>query len=441
MSVALYMLSMSIFPLWWSSFSETLGRRTIYLSSFALFVVSSVLCAVSTSMPMLIVFRVCAGGASASVQAVGAGTIADIWESFERGRAMSLFYLGPLLGPLLAPIFGGVLAQELGWQSTMWFLAIYGLCCFLLLFLLLPETLPRRGNRTAGTGAAEEPEPQPEPSLSRVTTAESAKVYAKKLATLLQRLLIEPLSVLLFLRFPPVAITVLTAAIAFGALFIGNIAIQQSFSTPPYGYSQLIVGLLYAPPGLGYITASFFGGKWIDNIMAREARKANRYDERGRLILLPEDRMRENMWLANTVYPLSLLVFGWTLRYGIHWIVPSIAMFLFGVSSMLVFVGPKPPLYLLPQQRNINSPPLFFPGRGDNHAYRVRAQEELCRRGHQQLCPQHPQLRRHRRRLALDQRHGRGLGLHRHLRLLPGVRISGHLDAADERAAMEEEDG
>ena len=140
------MLGMSIFPLWWSSFSEQLGRRTIYLSSFALFVVFSVLGAVSTNMPMFIVMRLCGGGASASVQAVGAGTIADIWESFERGRAMSLFYLGPLLGPLLAPIFGGVLVQKLGWRASMWFLAIYGLCCFLLLFfacLLYTSPSPR----------------------------------------------------------------------------------------------------------------------------------------------------------------------------------------------------------------------------------------------------------------------------------------------------------
>lgn len=334
------MLSMSIFPLWWSSFSEQLGRRTIYLASFSLFVVFSILCAVSTNMPMLIVFRICSGGASASVQAVGAGTIADIWESFERGRAMSIFYLGPLLGPLLAPIFGGVLAQELGWQSTMWFLAIYGFCCFLLLFFFLPETLARKR-----TDEAAVPEQQ-STNLSRMTTTESAKVRTKKLAAVLRRFFIDPLSVLLFLRFPPVAITVLVAAIAFGALFVGNIAIQKTFSAPPYGYKQIIVGLLYIPPGLGYISASFFGGKWIDKIMAREARKANRYDEHGKLVLLPEDRMRENMWMANTVYPLSLLVFGWTLRYGIHWIVPSIAMLLFGVSSMLVFVSPYPlPLY------------------------------------------------------------------------------------------------
>ena len=34
MSVAVYMLAMGIFPIWWSSFSETEGRRTIYVVSF-----------------------------------------------------------------------------------------------------------------------------------------------------------------------------------------------------------------------------------------------------------------------------------------------------------------------------------------------------------------------------------------------------------------------
>ncbi|OAQ82754.1 multidrug resistance protein [Purpureocillium lilacinum] len=341
LSVAMYMLAMSIFPLWWSSFSEQLGRRTVYLVSFSLFVVFSVLCAVSTSAAMLVVFRVLTGGASASVQAVGAGTIADIWEPRERGRAMSMFYLGPLLGPIVAPVVGGVLAQKLGWQSTQYFLAIYGAVILLMLFFLLPETLARRRadddddndqqqqQQQQGAGQGEQ--------LQRTTTAQSAKIKTQRLARAVKRVVIDPLSVLLFLRFPPVLITVLVAAIAFGALFVANISIQQTFSAPPYGFPQLIVGLLYVPLGLGYFSASFFGGRWIDNIMAREARKANRYDEHGKLVYLPEDRMRENMWIANTVYPLGLLLFGWTLRYGVFWFVPSLGGFFFGVSSMLVF--------------------------------------------------------------------------------------------------------
>ena len=139
LSAAFYMLSMSIFPLWWSSFSETLGRRTIYLTSFALFVLFNVLSAVSKNIAMLIIMRILGGGAAASVQAVGAGTIADVWDVRERGRAMGIFYLGPLCGPLFAPIIGGALGERFGWRSTQWFLVIYGGAVLVFLFFALPE--------------------------------------------------------------------------------------------------------------------------------------------------------------------------------------------------------------------------------------------------------------------------------------------------------------
>ncbi|KAK0387197.1 hypothetical protein NLU13_5510 [Sarocladium strictum] len=325
MSVALYMLSMSIFPIWWSAFSEQFGRRSIYLVSFTFFIAFSILCAVSTTAPMLIVCRLLAGGASASVQVVGAGTIADIWESHERGKAMSIFYLGPLLGPLIAPILGGVLTQHLGWRSTMWFLAIYGLVIILGLFFLLPETLARKN------------EPAMTQELTRMSTRESVKIKGKKYAASAYHYLVEPLSVLLLLRFPPVLLTVLIAAIAFSSLFVLNIAIQYGFARPPYNFDQITIGVTYMASGAGYFIASIFGGRWIDKIMAREARKAERYDEHGRLIYLPEDRMKENAWIANTVYPLSLLWFGWSMYYGVQFMVPISALFVFGTSSMLHF--------------------------------------------------------------------------------------------------------
>lgn len=88
-------------------FSETLGRRSIYIVSFILFALFNALGAVSVNIGMFVAMRMLSGGAAASVQAVGAGTIADIWEVKERGRAMGIFYLGPLCGPLLSPIIGG----------------------------------------------------------------------------------------------------------------------------------------------------------------------------------------------------------------------------------------------------------------------------------------------------------------------------------------------
>ncbi|KAH6690565.1 multidrug transporter of the major facilitator superfamily [Plectosphaerella plurivora] len=335
LTVALYMLAMGIFPLWWSSFSESFGRRNIYLTSFSLFVLFATLSAVSRSVPMLVVMRFLTGGSSASVQAVGAGTIADIWEIRERGRAMSIFYLGPLMGPLVGPILGGILSQAFGWQATMWALVIYGGVLFVFLVFCLPETLARRTPApSTTTQAAGGP-----PGLTRTKTTESVKKHTKKAASFFKQFFVDPLSVLLYLRFPPVLLTVFYAAITFGTLFAVNISLQSAYSSAPYNYSQLIVGLLYIPSSLGYIVTSLFGGKWLDRIMVRAAEKAGRYDENGKLVLLPEDRMRENAWIAGTVYPASLLLYGWTIQYGTFWVVPLIGTFFFGVASMMVFAA------------------------------------------------------------------------------------------------------
>ncbi|KAL6705051.1 hypothetical protein ACN47E_007310 [Coniothyrium glycines] len=341
MSVAVYMLSMSIFPLWWSSFSERLGRRTIYISSFILFVLFAILSAVSTNIAMLIVMRTLSGGAAASVQAVGAGTIADIWETRERGRAMGIFYLGPLCGPLFAPIIGGALGSGLGWRSTQWFLVIYGGATLVFIIVALPETLQRKAkandeqNPTRTVQDAEKGANGQE--IQRTTTRASTIQRTKSAITHLRQIFIDPLKIIAWLRFPPVLLTVYSASITFGSLYILNISIQSTFAASPYNFSTLIVGLLYIPNSAGYLLASLFGGRWIDKIMHREARKAGRYDDRGKLILRPLDRMKENAWLAAVLWPAALIVYGWTVHYGEHWVIPMVANFFFGIGSMLIF--------------------------------------------------------------------------------------------------------
>jgi len=344
LSVAMYMLSMSIFPLWWSSFSETLGRRTIYLSSFVLFLIFNILSAVSTNIAMFIITRLLSGGAAASVQAVGAGTIADVWEVKERGRAMGIFYLGPLCGPLVSPVLGGVLTQELGWRSSQWAVAIFGAALIIFILFCLPETLATRkplvqqaeaeavaeeGEKTSTDGAR--------PSLNRTTTTQSVAIKSKTYISVLRRAFLDPLRIILYLRFPAVAICVAYASITFGSLYMLNISVQRTFSGDPYNYSVIIVGLLYLPNSVGYFLASLFGGRWVDNIMHREARKAGRYDAGGKLKFIPEDRMKENAWLGALLYPAGLIMYGWTARYGVNTAAPMIANFFFGVGSMLIF--------------------------------------------------------------------------------------------------------
>lgn len=331
---------MSIFPLYWSSFSETLGRRTIYVTSFTLFIIFSLLSALASSIELLIVMRLLAGGAAASVQAVGAGTVADVWEPKERGRAMGIFYLGPLCGPFLAPIVGGALAESLGWRSTQWFLTIYGGVLIVGILFLLPETLKMKnelhkkseGEResdtaaeevdTVGAGVKKETGAATMAPLTRTTSTQSVKIKSKKWASACRRLFIEPLRVVVFLRYPPIALTVYYASITFGSLYFLNISIEHTFSRPPYSFRTTVVGLLYIPNSLGYILASVFGGRWVDYIMQREAKKAERFDEEGKLVFRPEDRMRENAWVAAVMFPCALIMYGWTAGKGVFWLVP-----------------------------------------------------------------------------------------------------------------------
>lgn len=313
---------MAIFPLWWSSFSETLGRRTIYILSFSLFLISNVLSALSTNIAMLVIMRILGGGAAASVQAVGAGTMADIWEPKERGKAMGIFFLGPLMGPLIAPIVGGALAMKWGWRSTQWFLGIYGLVILAFLIFALPETLKQRSLITDDTEIEVAAKPGQPAHLNRLSSRQIVHDHSKKVVKKLMHGFLDPLRIVLLLRFPAVLITVYYASIAFGSLYVLSISLESTFAKSPYNFSMIEIGLTYIPNSVGYVLASIFGGKWTDTIMAREAKKAGRYDVNGKLVYRPEDRMRENAWIAAFVYPAALVWYGWTAEKGVPWAVP-----------------------------------------------------------------------------------------------------------------------
>ncbi|KAF1732858.1 MFS antiporter QDR3 [Beauveria bassiana] len=328
LSVALYALSMAIIPLWWSVLSEAYGRRPIYLVSFTLFLVWNSVAAVSTSIEMFIIMRFLAGGASASVAAVGAGTVADLWEVKRRGTAMGYFFLGPMLGPLVSPIIGGILTQRFGWRSTQWGAVVYGGLVWLSMIFLLPETSSKavKGKEPAVAENSDggNVQPVPESCVSRFFKA-------------LGRMLVEPFRLVGYLRSPPLFMTCYYASISFACYYILNLAIQRTFSRDPYSFRAIILGLLYIPSALGSIVASVVGGRWTDYVMRREAKAAGRFDESGNPKFRPSDRMCENAWIPAFVFPAALLVFGWTTHEGIFWFAPIVVTFFFGLGNSLIF--------------------------------------------------------------------------------------------------------
>ena len=233
--------------------------------------------------------------------------------------------IGPIMGPLIGPMIGGGLTAGLGWRSTQWFQTIYGALLLLCMILLLPET--HQGTQTAI-------------SVSNISNDSEYQAPGKShgwVATV-GTILLAPLKILALLRYPIIALAVYYASMGYGALMFLNISIQDTFSHEPYKFSPTIVGLLYMFNSIGYLLASLIGGAWIDRIMHRNAKRADRYDQKtGTLVLQPEDRLGENIWISAIVLPASLIWYGWCAQFRNHWVATMLPCFFFGISSMLLF--------------------------------------------------------------------------------------------------------
>ncbi|KAJ2547850.1 hypothetical protein EV175_005056, partial [Coemansia sp. RSA 1933] len=139
-TVTAFILGSAVFPLIWSNLADRYGRKPIYVASMLVFTCGSIGCALSKSLVALIISRIIQAAGSSSVQSAGAGTISDIYVREQRGTALGIYTLGPLLGPCLGPLVGGYVGQDAGWRWVFWVLAIWGGVMTFLAMFVLPET-------------------------------------------------------------------------------------------------------------------------------------------------------------------------------------------------------------------------------------------------------------------------------------------------------------
>ncbi|KZT75004.1 MFS general substrate transporter [Daedalea quercina L-15889] len=143
LTVTVYMIVQGVSPMLWGTLADRWGRRPMFC---ACMLILCLLCVGLALMPtdaywLLMLLRCLQAAGSASTVALGAGVIADIAEPKERGMYYGIWNMGPMIGPCLGPVLGGVLAEDLGWRSIFWFLAISSGVCFVLILALMPETL------------------------------------------------------------------------------------------------------------------------------------------------------------------------------------------------------------------------------------------------------------------------------------------------------------
>ncbi|KAI9202410.1 major facilitator superfamily domain-containing protein [Polychytrium aggregatum] len=322
LTLSLFILFMGVAPIIWASVSDYLEiRRWIYLSSITIFCLSSIGCAVTDNVIVLIILRCCQSFGSSAVESVGAGTIADLWAPTERGSRMGIYMAGGSVGPLIGPIIGGFLGEAFGWRSTFWVGTGLGLLVLVMIFFISPETY--RSEAKFGEHQAESlPQIQDE-------TQTQGKGHAVRAGTKT----FNPLKSLIYLRYGFILIICVQGALCFATMFTYETIIAVIY-TEVYGTPANLVGLTFLGGGTGNIIGSLIGGK-ISDYYLREAIRKRGADSKP----LPEDRLSPFTFFSGIVIiPLGCLLFGWSIwaRWSIGFPIFSFFLICFGMVQILI---------------------------------------------------------------------------------------------------------
>jgi DHA2 family multidrug resistance protein len=97
---------------WWSAL---VGRKRLYLASFVLFTLGSILAGTAQTFTQMLCYRVIQGLGGGSLIPLSQAILRETYPPEEQGMAMAIFGMGVVLAPAMGPILGGWLTDNYGW--------------------------------------------------------------------------------------------------------------------------------------------------------------------------------------------------------------------------------------------------------------------------------------------------------------------------------------
>jgi EmrB/QacA subfamily drug resistance transporter len=118
--VAAYLITSTISTPIYSKLSDIYGRRRLLIVCIALFIATSMLCAVAQSLNQLVWFRALQGLGGGGLMALTQAAIADVMSPRERGRYQGYISAVWAITSVIGPLVGGIMVQTLSWRWIFW---------------------------------------------------------------------------------------------------------------------------------------------------------------------------------------------------------------------------------------------------------------------------------------------------------------------------------
>ncbi|HEX7814043.1 MFS transporter [Dyella sp.] len=141
MSIAItsYLLMLAIFIPASGAMADRFGARRVFSSAIGVFVVGSILCAWTTSLPLMVAARVLQGAGGAMMAPIGRLILLRTVERKYLVSAMSWTLVPAFLGPLIGPPLGGFIVTYLDWRWIFYINVPVGALGFVLVSRLIPD--------------------------------------------------------------------------------------------------------------------------------------------------------------------------------------------------------------------------------------------------------------------------------------------------------------
>jgi EmrB/QacA subfamily drug resistance transporter len=127
------------------------GRRTVFMTGVALFVLASAACGLAPSPLTLVIARLVQGFAGGLVTPQVSGFIQTLFRGEERAKAFGFFGTTVGIATAIGPVFGGALIElfgtEHGWRAVFFVNLPLGAAALVLARRYLPEPVPVPGAR------------------------------------------------------------------------------------------------------------------------------------------------------------------------------------------------------------------------------------------------------------------------------------------------------
>lgn len=139
-----YLMVLGATQLTFGRLSDMFGYKKIYVSGLMLFTISSLFCALSTSIIMLIVFRITQAIGASMISSSGSPIIIDAVDPKNRGKSLGMIAVSVAVAVCTGPALGGLLASRAGWRSIFFINVPIGIVVSILAVKVIKKDIKRR---------------------------------------------------------------------------------------------------------------------------------------------------------------------------------------------------------------------------------------------------------------------------------------------------------